>query len=173
MAQCAPRNWITKSSRTRPHRGLIRVRASGPCVDGWHGLLRKYLVENFGLIAARTVLTQFGFAHGWRMAEAMRTEFQWDNEHEWRRAGTRISMLEGLFRVEAGSSDPLSKSGAMLAASYEAEQHLLHFGQADAPMCWTISAYQRYIAPTGTEIYVLEDRLSRQGDEACSCSDAP
>lgn len=31
------------------------------------GLLRKYLVENFGLTAARTVLTQFGFAHGWRM----------------------------------------------------------------------------------------------------------
>ena len=28
------------------------------------GLLRKYLVENFGLTAARTVLTQFGFAHG-------------------------------------------------------------------------------------------------------------
>jgi hypothetical protein len=36
------------------------------------GLLRKYLVENFGELAARTVLTQFGFAHGWRMAEAMR-----------------------------------------------------------------------------------------------------
>jgi transcriptional regulator of acetoin/glycerol metabolism len=29
------------------------------------GLLRKYLVENFGLTAARTVLTQFGFAPGW------------------------------------------------------------------------------------------------------------
>src|SRR3954462_13904348 len=35
------------------------------------GLLRKYLVENFGFTAARTVLTQFGFAHGGRMAEAM------------------------------------------------------------------------------------------------------
>jgi hypothetical protein len=28
------------------------------------GLLRQYLVENFGLTAARAVLTQFGFAHG-------------------------------------------------------------------------------------------------------------
>ena len=27
----------------------------------------------------------------------------------------------------------------LLAASYEAEQHLLHFGRADAPMCWTIA----------------------------------
>jgi two-component system response regulator HydG len=42
------------------------------------GLLRKYLVDNFGLTAARIVLTRFGFAHGWRIAEAMRTEFKWD-----------------------------------------------------------------------------------------------
>src|SRR3954452_25201298 len=67
------------------------------------GLLRKYLVENFGLTAARTVLTQFGFAHGWRMAEALRSEYQWDSDEEWRRAGTRIHELEGLFRVAAGS----------------------------------------------------------------------
>ena len=53
------------------------------------GLLRKYLVENFGLNAARTVLTQFGFAHGWRMAEAMRAEFKWDSDEDWRQAGTR------------------------------------------------------------------------------------
>src|SRR5690606_27394534 len=72
------------------------------------GLLRKYLVENFGLTAARTVLTQFGFAHGWRMAEAMQAEFQWESEAEWRRAGTRIHTLEGMFRVESGSNDPVS-----------------------------------------------------------------
>src|SRR5580693_10044974 len=51
------------------------------------GLLRKYLVENFGLTAARAVLTQFGFAHGWRMGEAMQSQFKWDNDEEWRRAG--------------------------------------------------------------------------------------
>src|SRR3954452_6969437 len=102
------------------------------------GLLRRYLVENFGQTAARTVLTQFGFAHGWRMAEAMESAFKWDTEDDWRRAGPRIHTLEGLFRLEAGSKDPLSKGGAMLVASYEAEQHLLHFGRADTPMCWTI-----------------------------------
>src|SRR5438270_12790083 len=72
------------------------------------GLLRKYLVENFGLTAARTVLTQFGFAHGWRMAEAMQAEFTWDSDDEWQRAGTRIHALEGLFRVEPGGTGPLS-----------------------------------------------------------------
>ena len=133
------------------------------------GLLRKYLVENFGLNAARTVLTQFGFAHGWRMAEAMQAEFNWTSAEEWSLAGTRIHALEGLFRVEPESRGPLSKEGVMLVASYEAEQHLLHFGRADAPMCWTIcgltSGYLSRIA--GKEIFVLEDRCMGKGDAAC------
>ena len=54
------------------------------------GLLRKYLVENFGLTAARAVLTQFGFAHGYRMAETMKAEFKWDTDEDWVRAGSRI-----------------------------------------------------------------------------------
>lgn len=133
------------------------------------GLLRKYLVENFGLNAARTVLTQFGFAHGWRMAEAMQGEFKWETGEEWRRAGTHIHTLEGLFRIETDRTDPMSKEGAMLADSYEAEQHLLHFGRADTPICWTICGLiSGYISKTaGKEIYVLEDRCVGKGDAAC------
>ena len=133
------------------------------------GLLRKYLVENFGVTAARAVLTQFGFAHGWRMADAMQAEFKWKSDEEWRCAGTRIHTLEGLFRVEAGSLDPLSPAGSTLVASYEAEQHLLHFGRADATSCWTLcgltSGYMSRIA--AKDIYVLEDRCMGKGDAAC------
>ena len=133
------------------------------------GLLRKYLVENFGLTAARTVLTQFGFAHGWRMAEAMQAEFEWDSDEDWQRAGTRIHALEGLFRVEAGNKGPLSKQGLTLVASYEAEQHLLHFGRSDLPVCWTICGLTSgYLSKSvGEEIYVLEDRCLGKGDAAC------
>ena len=133
------------------------------------GLLRKYLVENFGLNAARTVLTQFGFAHGWRMAEAMRAEFKWASDEDWRLAGTRIHALEGLYRVEPGGKGPMSKEGVMLVASYEAEQHLLHFGRVDAPMCWTICGLTSgYLSRTvGKEIFVLEDRCMGKGDVAC------
>jgi two-component system, NtrC family, response regulator HydG len=133
------------------------------------GLLRKYLVENFGLTAARAVLTQFGFAHGWRMAEAMKAEFKWQSDEEWRRAGTRVHTLEGFFRIESGSLDPLAPQGSTLVASYEAEQHLLHFGRADTPACWTLcgltSGYCSRIA--GHDIYVLEDRCLGKGDAAC------
>ena len=133
------------------------------------GLLRKYLVENFGLTAARTVLTQFGFAHGWRMAEAMLAEFRWDNDAQCRHAGTRIHTLEGLFKVTSGSLDPLSQEGLLLDGSYEAEQHLLHFGRADAPMCWTICGLiSGYLSRTaGKEIFVLEDRCVGNGHAAC------
>jgi two-component system, NtrC family, response regulator HydG len=133
------------------------------------GLLRKYLVENFGRTAARTVLTQFGFAHGWRMAEALKAEYEWETEDDWRRAGTRIHALEGLFRVELGSDGPLSEKGAMLVASYEAEQHLLHFGRDDVPVCWTLSGLiSGYVSRAyGKEIYVLEDRCLGKGDAAC------
>jgi DNA-binding NtrC family response regulator len=133
------------------------------------GLLRQYLVENFGLTAARAVLTQFGFAHGWRMATAMETDFSWDSNAEWRIAGSHIYSLEGLFRTEKGSDDPLSKNGAMLLASYEAEQHLLHFGRSDSGVCWTICGLMSgYVSHTaGREIYVLEDRCLGQGHAAC------
>lgn len=133
------------------------------------GLLRKYLVENFGLTAARTVLTQFGFAHGWRMAEAMKAEFTWESDEDWQRAGTRIHTLQGLFTVDAGGPTPLSKEGSMLGASYEAEQHLLHFGRPDVPVCWTIcgltSGYLSRIV--GKETFVLEDGCVGKGDATC------
>jgi two-component system response regulator HydG len=133
------------------------------------GLLRKYLVENFGATAARTVLTQFGFAHGWRMAEAMQTAFKWQNPMEWQRAGARIHTLEGLFHMEPGGDGLLSKNGVMLLTCYEAEQHLLHFGRPDEPTCWTICGLSSgYISrSSGKEIYVFEDRCLAKGDAAC------
>jgi two-component system, NtrC family, response regulator HydG len=115
------------------------------------------------------VLTQFGFAHGWRMAEAIRAEFNWSSDEDLRLAGPRLCALQGLFRVEPGSGDPLSKRGVMLLASYEAEQHLLHFGRSDEPVCWTVCGLTSgYIsASSGQEIYVLEDRCLGSGRAAC------
>jgi transcriptional regulator with PAS, ATPase and Fis domain len=57
----------------------------------------------------------------------------------------------------------------MLAASYEAEQHLLHFGRSDVPVCWTICGLTSgYLSRSaGKDIYVLEDRCMGKGDAAC------
>ncbi|MDQ3034103.1 MAG: sigma-54-dependent Fis family transcriptional regulator [Myxococcota bacterium] len=136
------------------------------------GLLRKYLVENFGLTAARTVLTRFGFAHGWRMAEVMQGQLQWDTEDDWRSAGTRIHALQGLFRLERSNQGLLAPEGITLLASYEAEQHLLHYGRSDAAVCWTICGFTSgYVSRSqGRETFVLEDRCMGRGDAACHVS---
>ncbi|MCA9618393.1 MAG: sigma-54-dependent Fis family transcriptional regulator [Myxococcales bacterium] len=133
------------------------------------GVLRRHLVENFGVTAARAVLTQFGFAHGWRMADALRTQFAWDSDEDWRRAGARIHTLSGLFLVDAERSDPMAREGSMLAASYEAEQHMIHLGVSSSPVCWTICGLiSGYLSrTTGQEIYVLEDRCLAAGHSSC------
>lgn len=133
------------------------------------GVLRQSLVANFGVTAARAVLTQFGFAHGWRAADAMRAEFDWASEEELRRAGPQIHALAGHYRIQPGSADLLSASGTTILASYEAEQHLLHLGLADSPVCWTIcgllSGYMSRV--TSRQIFVLEDRCVGQAHSAC------
>lgn len=134
------------------------------------GMLRKHVVENFGFTAARAVLTQFGFANGWRMADAIRGQFEWASEDEWRFAGPRLNALAGLFQLAPGpNKDALAKGGAVVVESYEAEQHLLHFGRSDEACCWTISGLMSgYLSRVkGEEIYALEDKCIARGDATC------
>jgi two-component system response regulator HydG len=131
------------------------------------GLLRKQIVDSFGIATARAIFTSFAFAHGWSMAEALRTQLTWDSHDEWRDAGGRIHMLQGLLRLAPG--DPLSPQGAIVEASYEAEQHLLHLGLAAAPVCWTLAGFASgYLSRTeGKNIYVLERRCIGCGAATC------
>jgi DNA-binding NtrC family response regulator len=133
------------------------------------GLLRQSLIEDLGLTAARSVLTRFGFAHGWRMAEALWAGFEWDSEDDWALAGTRVCVLEGLFRLPPGDAGRRATEGLELQVSYEAEQHLMRFGPADACVCWTMCGLMSGYASraAGHEIFVLEDRCLARGDEAC------
>ncbi len=133
------------------------------------GILRKELIETFGMRAARGILSRFGYVHGRRMAEAMRSQFKWDTSEDWQRAGSKIYAVQGLFMLEPGSPAPFASEGGTWRASYEAEQHLMHLGQADYPVCWTLcglaSGYLSFA--TGQEVYALEDRCLGKGDSAC------
>jgi DNA-binding NtrC family response regulator/predicted hydrocarbon binding protein len=133
------------------------------------GLLRKDLVDHLGLSVARAVLTRFGFAHGWRMAEAMESQFNWESPSEWRNAGPRIQMMEGMFRMEKDSDGAVLTGGLTLTSSFEAEQHIAHLGRSPESTCWMIcgmaSGYQS--RASGKEMYVLEERCAGKGDAAC------
>jgi two-component system, NtrC family, response regulator HydG len=137
------------------------------------GILRKELIENLGVTAARGILTRIGYAHGWRTAESLRTEFPWESEREWRIAGGRLHMLRGFVIVEPSTAPPSGGPEPFVdnvwRESYEAEQHLLHLGQADEPVCWTLTGFASgYLSfANGREIYCIEDRCQGKGDGAC------
>ena len=117
------------------------------------GLLRKELIGTLGMTAARLVLTRFGYAHGWRVAETLRKGFPWDSEDEWRIAGARLHTIQGLVRAEvtrASLNSAAPGAEGIWHDSYEAEQHLLHLGQADEPVCWTLTGFATGYSPHAT-----------------------
>lgn len=140
------------------------------------GLLRKELIDNLGMSAARGLLTRFGFSHGWRTALSLRDSYPWDSEREWQRAGSRLHSLQGLVRVEGLPGQPPGPFGAALwFQSYEAEQHLLHLGQAHEPVCWTLTGFASgYMsAAHGRSVLCLESQCLGRGDARCQLEAKP
>jgi DNA-binding NtrC family response regulator len=133
------------------------------------GLLRKELVSTLGVGTARDILTRFGCLHGHRMAEAVRTGIQWDDEEEWRKAGPRLYALQGMFRLEPSHADFTGPKGGSWRDSYEAEQHLLHHGKSEQPVCWTLCGLiSGYLSRSlGREMVAIEDRCIGRGDKSC------
>jgi two-component system response regulator HydG len=147
---------------------------------GAMGLLRRELVDRLGETVARTVLTRFGFAHGWRTAEAMRDALPWDTERDWRIAGGRLHMLQGQVRYEPTQADGEAREGGPFAEaywqdSYEAQQHLAQFGRSDAPVCWTVTAWASgYLSRcNGRTIYCVERECVARGDARCRLEGRP
>lgn len=157
-----------------PQGGVIRFAGLRSLIldAGALGILRRELISTLGVSAARAILTRFGFAHGLRMAESLKTCLPWDDETEWRRAGGVIHALLGLVTVEPSletASGPSPLARAVWHDSYEAEQHLLHLGVAEEPVCWTLCGFAGgwQSRVRGREVYFVEDRCRGKGDAVC------
>jgi DNA-binding NtrC family response regulator len=138
------------------------------------GLLRRELIETLGVAGARAMLTRFGYAHGWRTADTLRSGLPWDSDDDWRQAGGRLHTLQGLVRVESPGprphqAGPKPIGDSIWHDSYEAEQHLLHLGPADEPVCWTLTGFASgYLSRAyDQEVYCIEERCRGKGDAYC------
>jgi DNA-binding NtrC family response regulator len=137
------------------------------------GLLRRELVETFGLVTARGILTRFGFAHGWRTAESLQHQFEWDSEHEWQLAGGRVHQLQGFLIYEpvprAPGETPKAFAHSIWRESYEAQEHLAHLGPSNEPVCWTLAGFASgYLScVAGRRILCFEEKCVAQGDAHC------
>lgn len=142
------------------------------------GLLQKELIDSMGFQVARTILSRFGYAHGWRTAESFKADwpelFHFDSD-----AGPRLHTLYGLLthlsleRDSDEAGDPLIK--AVWTDSYEAEQYLLHSEIPEEPVCWTITAFASgYVSNrTGMDMFFVETDCVARGDEFCQVIGRP
>ncbi|HEY5040114.1 MAG TPA: sigma-54-dependent Fis family transcriptional regulator, partial [bacterium] len=133
------------------------------------GLLRKELVESFGERTARGILSRYGYIHGRRLAETMKTKFKWESDEDWRKAGARIFALQGLFMLDPNGPVAFGSEGGSWLVSYEAEQHVLLKGRSENSVCWTLSGLiSGYLSfALNKEMYALEDKCVGKGDAAC------
>jgi DNA-binding NtrC family response regulator len=136
------------------------------------GLLRSQLITAFGMTGARSIFTRFGYAHGYRLAEAMKDAIPWEDEREWRVAGGRLHRLHGMVvfePVKNSTHDPAPFAEAVWHDSYEADQHLLHQGQAQECVCWTLAGFASgYLSKVqGRTVYCIEETCRGKGDPMC------
>jgi DNA-binding NtrC family response regulator len=161
----------------RPDQGIIRLHEQRVVIlsAAAMGLLRKELVDTLGLETARRLLLRFGFADGYHDAVSLRDRSAWATPEEGLRAGATLHTLEGIVRAEVRSIDHDASSGRFQldlawSDSYEAEQHLHHYGRNAEPVCWSLVGYwSGYVsACMGQEIYFRESACVGQGATACS-----
>ncbi len=161
----------------RPDQGVIRLHEQRVVIlsAAAMGLLRKELVDTLGVDTARRLLLRFGFADGYHDAVNLRERSQWSTPTEGIRAGATLYTLEGIVRVDVRriEHDPETSSfhaEVVWHDSYEAEQHLHHYGKSASPVCWSLIGYSSGFASAclGAEVYFRE--LTCEGEGARQCT---
>jgi DNA-binding NtrC family response regulator len=161
----------------RPDQGIIRLHEQRVVIlsAAAMGLMRKELVDTLGVETARRVLLRFGFADGYHDAVNLRARSDWSSPVDGLRAGAMLHTLEGIVRAEVRRVEYDEATGRFEEEvgwhdSYEAEQHLHHYGKSAAPVCWSLVGYSSGFvsACLGREIYFREVACAGQGGRHCA-----
>jgi DNA-binding NtrC family response regulator len=161
----------------RPDQGIIRLHEQRVVIlsAAAMGLMRKELVDTLGAETARRLLLRFGFADGYHDAVNLRARSDWKSPIDGLRAGAMLHTLEGIVRADVQRVELDEETGRFEEEvtwhdSYEAEQHLHHYGKSAAPVCWSLVGYSSGFvsACLGKEIYFRETTCAGQGAGRCS-----
>src|SRR5688572_11789382 len=160
----------------RPDLGIIRLHEQRVVIlsAAAMGLIRKELIDTIGSDVTRRIMLRFGYADGYHDAVSLRERSMWTDPIDGLRAGITLHRLEGIVRAEIISVEFDPESGRFeeelaFHDSYVAEQHVYHYGQADAPMCWSLAGYITGYASAclGREVYFRETECTAQGASRC------
>src|SRR4051812_12190157 len=161
----------------RPDEGIIRLHEQRVVIlsAAAMGLLRKELIDSLGAETARRLLMRFGFADGYHDAVSLRERGAWSDPREGLRTGGVVHTLEGIVRSDLRSVEFDADSGRFQADvdwrdSYEAEQHVHHYGVSERPVCWSLVGYVSGYASAcfQREIYFRESSCLGEGKKSCS-----
>ena len=161
----------------RPDQGIIRLHEQRVVIlsAAAMGLMRKELVDTLGQEAARRVLLRFGFADGYHDAVNLRARSNWASPLDGLYSGAMLHTLEGIVRADVQQAEYDEESGrfeeeVIWQDSYEAEQHVHHYGKSPTPVCWSLVGYSSGFvsACLGKEIYFRETACAGQGERHCS-----
>jgi DNA-binding NtrC family response regulator len=160
----------------RPDLGVIRLHEQRVVIlsAAAMGLLRKELIDTFGRDIARRLLMRFGYADGYHDAVNLRERFKWRDPLEGLGAGAILHTLEGIVRSEVirleRGADGSFEAEFGWHDSYEAEQHVHHYGKSADPVCWSLAGYASGYtsACLGQEVYFREAACVGQGAKACT-----
>jgi hypothetical protein len=138
------------------------------------GLLRQQLIDSVGLEEARALLLQFGFQSGYADFLQMKTAYEFDTEGDLLEVGPALHTQEGIVAVEPMEMDYDRETGefyfnGLWHNSYEAEQHVIHNGESDHPVCWSLMGYgSAWCSGFMREpVLELETRCVGMGDDVC------
>jgi DNA-binding NtrC family response regulator len=161
----------------RPDRGIIRLHEQRVVIlsAAAMGLIRKELTDTVGDEVTRRVMLRFGYADGYHDAVSLRDRSKWADPVDGLRAGITLHRLEGIVRAEILSVgyDPATgrfEEELVFYDSYVAEQHVYHYGRAEAPVCWSLAGYVSGYASAclGGEVYFRETGCAAQGAARCT-----
>ena len=136
------------------------------------GLLRKELITTLSMDRAKGFLLRLGWASGFNDGSCIEEMHDWNSKKELILAGPSLHTLEGLVTVEPDvlelSDDKFYLSGNWYH-SFEAEEHIRHFGCCDEGVCWILIGYVKgYLEKTlGKSVYIYEQQCMGKGDEKC------
>ena len=139
------------------------------------GKLRKDLIDTLGMDRAKGFLMRYGWSCGFELAMTIKEQFQWDNDYEWNNAGPYMHIITGHAMVQTIRADISRENGtifykSILTNSFEAEQHIQHFGNHNEPVCWMLRGFASGYgsACLGKKVIFKEVTCIGQGDTHCS-----
>src|SRR5690625_964052 len=136
------------------------------------GLFRRDLINTLGMERAKGFLMRYGWACGMKDGETIAAQYDWDNKKELMLAGPVLHSLLGVVNAQAEhikiEEDYLYFSGTW-KDSYEAMEHVGHYGHSDDNGCWTLVGYASgYLTKTfGKDVLAYETQCIGRGDQIC------